>query len=50
MENVGIFYRHLEYFKAIWYIVWPFGNFVSLWYIIPPFGMLSPEKKSGNPG
>jgi hypothetical protein len=39
MENVGIFYGHLEYFKIICYSVWPFGKFVALWYIIPPFGM-----------
>jgi hypothetical protein len=32
MENVGIFYGHLEYFTAIWYIFKPFdivlGNLV----------------------
>jgi hypothetical protein len=26
MENVGIFYDHLEYFKAICYNLWPFGK------------------------
>jgi hypothetical protein len=25
MENVGIFYDHLQYFTAIWCILWPFG-------------------------
>jgi hypothetical protein len=25
MENVDIFYDHLEYFTAIWYYLWPFG-------------------------
>jgi hypothetical protein len=25
MENVGIFYGHLEYVLAIWYILWTFG-------------------------
>jgi hypothetical protein len=25
MENVVLFYHHLEYFTAIWYNVWPFG-------------------------
>jgi hypothetical protein len=25
MEDVGIFYGHLVYFMAIWYILWPFG-------------------------
>jgi hypothetical protein len=46
MENVGIFYGHLEYFTAIWYILWPFGN---LLYNFPLFGILC-EEKSGNPG
>jgi hypothetical protein len=32
MEDVGIFYGHLIYFLAIWYIVWLFGLF---WYIVP---------------
>jgi hypothetical protein len=22
MENVGIFYEHLKYFPAVWYILW----------------------------
>jgi hypothetical protein len=26
MENVGIFYAHLEYIMAIWYILWQFGK------------------------
>jgi hypothetical protein len=40
MEGVGIFYGHLVYFTAIWYILWPFGIFVGslvyfllLWYV-----------------
>jgi hypothetical protein len=35
-ETVGIFYGHLEYITAIWYILWSFGNLVAVWYI-PPF-------------
>jgi hypothetical protein len=35
IENVGIFYGDLEYFKAIWYILWPLGNVVEIWYIFP---------------
>jgi hypothetical protein len=27
LENVDIFYGHLEYFMAIWDILWPFGTF-----------------------
>jgi hypothetical protein len=23
IENVGMFYGHLEYITAIWYILWP---------------------------
>jgi hypothetical protein len=26
MESAGIFYDHLEYFTAIWCILWPFGK------------------------
>jgi hypothetical protein len=33
MENVGISNGHLEYFTAIWYILWSFGNVVIIWYI-----------------
>jgi hypothetical protein len=33
MENVGIFYGHLEYFTAIWYIFGLFDNVVVIWYI-----------------
>jgi hypothetical protein len=25
----------LEYIKAIWYILWPFGNLLAIWYIFP---------------
>jgi hypothetical protein len=47
MEKVGIFFDHLEYITAIWYILWPFGNLVAIWYIFPRSGILSLEK-SGN--
>jgi hypothetical protein len=29
------------YFTAIWYICWPFVNFVVLWYIFPRFGIFN---------
>jgi hypothetical protein len=29
MENVAIFYGHLEYFTTVWYIIWHFGIFCS---------------------
>jgi hypothetical protein len=49
----GIFYCHLVYFIAIWYILWPFGIFyghlLQFIAISWPFGMLYQEK-SGNPG
>jgi hypothetical protein len=42
IENVGIFYGHLVYFKAVWSILWPFGifydhliYFMAIWYIFP---------------
>jgi hypothetical protein len=41
MENVGIFYDHLEYFTAIWYNLWLFGvscghlvYFFPFWYVL----------------
>jgi hypothetical protein len=48
MENVGIFYAHLEYVMYTWYILWSFGKFAIIWYISPRFGILRREK-SGNP-
>jgi hypothetical protein len=48
MENVGIFYGHLKYITAIWYILWPFDKLVIIWYISPRLGILYQEK-SGNP-
>jgi hypothetical protein len=43
---LGIFYGHLVYFVAIWYILWSFGifcghlvYFVAIWYILWPFGI-----------
>jgi hypothetical protein len=42
MEDVGIFYGrlvyifyfHLVYFEAIWYILWLFGIFFPFWYVL----------------
>jgi hypothetical protein len=48
MEN-AIYSGHLEYFMAIVYILWAFGNSEVIWYILPCFGILYQEK-SGNPG
>jgi hypothetical protein len=40
MQNVVIFYDHLEYFAAIWYSLWPFGivcghseYLFTFWYV-----------------
>jgi hypothetical protein len=49
LDNVKICYGHLEYFTAIWHILWPFCNVVINWYIFHRFGILCQEK-SGNPG
>jgi hypothetical protein len=35
MEDVGIFYAHLGYFVAIWYILRPFGIFFRFWHLSP---------------
>jgi hypothetical protein len=48
MENVVIFYDHLEYFTAIWYNLWPFGVIVVIWYIFSVLVCLDQEI-SGNP-
>jgi hypothetical protein len=48
VEDVGIFYWHLVYFTAIWYILWPFGIFYCYLVYLSRFGMLR-EDKSGNP-
>jgi hypothetical protein len=47
MEHIGIFYGHLEYIMAIWYIIWPFGGILV--YYFTRFGILYNEKY-GNPG
>jgi hypothetical protein len=39
MENVGIFYGHMEHITAIWNISWPFDNLVVIWYIFPRFSI-----------
>jgi hypothetical protein len=31
----GDIFRHLEYIKAIWYILRKFGNLVAIWYLSP---------------
>jgi hypothetical protein len=49
MENVGIFYGHLEFFMATWYILWSFGIVVMICYIFHRFGVMCQEK-SDNPG
>jgi hypothetical protein len=36
MENDCIFYGHLEYFTAVWFLNGHFVNFMSIWYIPPP--------------
>jgi hypothetical protein len=49
MENFSIFYDHLEYFTAIWYILWTFGIvYVHLVYF--PVLVFLVQEKSGNPG
>jgi hypothetical protein len=48
LENVDIFYGHLEYFTDIWYIFCSFGTFLFIWNIFTGFGIMYQEK-SGNP-
>jgi hypothetical protein len=35
LENVDIFYGHMEYFTDIWDILWLCVHFVFIWYIFP---------------
>jgi hypothetical protein len=56
LEYIGIFYVHLVYFTAIWYILWQLGifcgnlvYFIASSYVFSRFGKLYQEK-SGNPG
>jgi hypothetical protein len=34
----------LEYFKEIWYILLPLGEFMVSWYIFDPFWYIAPRK------
>jgi hypothetical protein len=47
-EKIGIFYGHVEYIMAIWFILWPAGKLGNFWYISLRLGTLNKEK-SGNP-
>jgi hypothetical protein len=49
LENVYIFYGHLEYNTAIWDVLCPFGTFYAHLVHFSGFGILCQEK-SGNPG
>jgi uncharacterized membrane protein YuzA (DUF378 family) len=49
MENVGIFYGHLEYLTAITYILWTFANVVAIWYIFHSFGTYIVSRKVWQP-
>jgi hypothetical protein len=44
MEDVGIFYDHLVYFTAIWYIMWPFGIFYGYLEKKFPFWNVEPRR------
>jgi hypothetical protein len=37
MKFFVIFYGHLGYFTAMFYILWPPGNLVLIWYVFPKF-------------
>jgi hypothetical protein len=44
MEKVLIFYVHLEYFKAIWYNLGPFGIVCGRLVYLLRFGMFGTRK------
>jgi hypothetical protein len=42
MQVVGLFYDHLVYYTAIWYILWPYDIYYEyleylfpFWYVVP---------------
>jgi hypothetical protein len=41
MEYVSIFYGHVVYFIAKWYIYGHLEHFMVIWYIFSRFGMLT---------
>jgi hypothetical protein len=43
LENVGIFYGHLEYLSDIWKFNDHLVRFVLIWYIYPNFGIMYQE-------
>jgi hypothetical protein len=49
MEDVGVFYGHLVYFKAIGYILWPFGIFYAYIFVIFFRSGMLYQENSGNP-
>jgi hypothetical protein len=49
LENVDIFYGHLEYLRNFWIFYDHWVHFVIIWYIFFGFGIMYQEK-SGNPG
>jgi hypothetical protein len=50
LENVHVFYGHLEHLTGIWYILWSLGTFCGhlvciymvIWYILWSFGIYFP--------
>jgi hypothetical protein len=44
MENIGLFYGHMVYFIAIWYIFWPFAILYGYLVYISPFWYVVPQK------
>jgi hypothetical protein len=48
MEDVCIYYGHLVYCTAVWYILWSFGMFYSYLVYSSRFGILY-QYQSGNP-
>jgi hypothetical protein len=49
LENVDIFYGHLEYLRTFGIFYEHLVHFVFIWYIFSGFGIMYQEK-SGNPG
>jgi hypothetical protein len=44
MEDVDKYCGHLEYITAVWYILWPLGNFVVSWYSFELFWYTASRK------
>jgi hypothetical protein len=49
LKEVGIFFAHSVYFKAIWYILWPFGAFYGYLGYFTKTNLATPGLQTASP-